>query len=150
MQVFLDIVTNPVLLPAFISWFIACSLKMILDLIRNKRLDFRRFVGNGGMPSSHTAFVVALAVKVGMIGGFDSLLFAVAAGFAIVVMADAAGVRLAAGRQARILNEIVDIMHEEKRIIIPPKKLKELIGHTPMQVVCGGAIGIAVGILVRV
>ena len=97
MNYFLDIIFNQVLQTAVISWFAAQVIKIVLTLIKERRLDFTRIYGSGGMPSSHASFTVSLAVAVGFTNGFDSTLFALAAAFAFVVMYDATGVRRSAG-----------------------------------------------------
>lgn len=137
---------NGVLGTAVIGWFVAQVLKVILVFITSKRLDFGRMMGSGGMPSSHSSFVVSLAVSVGFVQGFDSVLFAVSSCMAIVVMYDAAGVRRSAGQHARILNKIAseweqgDFSHTEKN-------LKELLGHTPIEVVAGAILGIMIAVI---
>lgn len=142
MDVFL-IFKNEILITAFIAWIIAQGLKVLIVSIKKGKLDFSRIVGSGGMPSSHSAFVVALSTKVGLLKGFDSIEFAISLCFALVVMYDAAGVRRAAGKQAEILNKIVDdLMHHKFK----QEKLKELIGHSPIEVFVGAIIGLIVGI----
>ena len=137
---------NQVLWTAIISWFTAQVLKVILVLITSKKLDFSRFVGSGGMPSSHSSFVVSLAVSVGITQGFDSAVFAVCSCLALVVMYDAAGVRRSAGQQAKILNRIA-AEWEKGDFSNTEKKLKELLGHTPIEVVAGAILGIIIAVL---
>ena len=138
--------TESVFITSIISWFVAQLIKVITVIINDKRIDFRRFVGSGGMPSSHASFVTALTTSVGIIEGISSVNFAICAVFSLVVMYDAAGVRRAAGQQAKILNKIVkewekmDFGHTDKR-------LKELLGHTPFEVFAGALLGIAIAIL---
>ncbi|MBE7045201.1 MAG: divergent PAP2 family protein, partial [Ruminococcaceae bacterium] len=98
---------------ALLGWFIAQALKVVFILIKYKRLDFSRFIGSGGMPSSHSSLVTSLATGVGLIEGFDSTLFTISIVLALIVMYDAAGVRRAAGQQAKILNKIVDTWGKE-------------------------------------
>lgn len=131
---------NKVLGVALLSWLIAQVLKVIILLITTRRLDLTRIVGSGGMPSSHAAFVVSLAMGVGYSAGFDSALFALASVFALVVMYDAAGVRRAAGKQAKLLNRMmVDLFEAGKK---PQEEtLKELLGHTPVEVFAGAVVG---------
>lgn len=146
MAILKAIVSNKVLIAALLGWAAAQLLKVILVSVSLKRIDFSRMVGSGGMPSSHSGFTMALAVKTGMICGFQSPSFALAIGFAFVVMYDAAGVRRAAGNQARIINMIInDIGHNKG---IKPERLKELIGHTPVEVIAGAVLGIIIGIIV--
>ena len=127
------------------AWVIAQTLKVVLGVIREKRFNFRWFVGTGGMPSSHAAGVSALATSVGTTYGFDSGLFAIALTFTLIVMFDAQGVRLAAGRQAEILNKMLDDIYWKKKL--DDDKLKELIGHTQVEVFAGAALGIIVSLL---
>jgi len=145
MNSFEQLLNNKVLLVSILAWFIAQSLKVILTLIFKRELDIRRFVGAGGMPSSHSALVVALAVSIGELNGYDSLIFAVATIFSLVVMYDAAGVRRAAGKQAAVINEILEDLYAHKTI--PPEKLKELLGHTPVEVIAGAFVGALVALL---
>ena len=146
MNYFLDIIFNQVLQTAVISWFAAQVIKIVLTLIKERRLDFTRIYGSGGMPSSHASFTVSLAVAVGFTNGFDSTLFALAAAFAFVVMYDATGVRRSAGEQAAILNKIVEIIGKEHNSETG-QKLMELLGHTPIQVFAGAILGIVIAVL---
>lgn len=131
------------LLACFTAWFIAQILKIILTYYSSKKLDLTRFVGSGGMPSSHTSLVMALSTSIGKLYGWDSAIFAVSLCFAFVVMYDAAGVRRAAGTQARLLNIIIEDLAHNKPI--EHEKLKELIGHTPKEVLAGAVLGILIG-----
>lgn len=119
------------------SWLIAQVIKVINDLIVHKKLNVRRLWGSGGMPSSHAATVMSLTTVVGIINGWDSAIFAVSFIFAIVVMYDAAGVRRAAGKQAKVLNQMI----EEKGVKMK-ERLTELLGHTPFEVFMGAFLGI--------
>lgn len=139
-----DLYFNKVFMTSFISWFVAQFLKVILTLLSSKRLDFSRFVGSGGMPSSHSSFVTALAASVGMVKGFDSPEFAATLVFSLIIMYDAAGVRRAVGKQAKILNSIVDDFQKSKTLTFPEKRLKELVGHTPVEVFAGAVLGIVI------
>lgn len=142
MDFFIKIINNKVLLACFIAWFIAQMLKIMLTFRSSRKIDLTRFVGSGGMPSSHTALVMTLSTSIGKLYGWDSPIFAVALCFALVVMYDAAGVRRAAGNQAKILNMIIeDIAHNKP---LANEKLKELIGHTPKEVVAGALLGILI------
>lgn len=141
-----DIIHNRVLVSAIVAWAIAQLLKVIIVALTSKRFDYTRFVGSGGMPSSHSALVMALTTKVGIVEGFKSTSFAMALCFALVVMYDAAGVRRAVGIQARILNNIMNDISQKKPL--EEKKLKELLGHTPVEVFAGAMLGIAIGIIV--
>jgi len=136
------IFTNRVLWAAVISWAIAQTLKIFTSLRQERRIDWSKVVGPGGMPSSHSAFVTSLAVGIGLTEGWNSGMFAVSFVFAAVVMYDAAGVRRAAGKQARVLNQLMTIMLKEGHL--PATKLRELLGHTPFEVVMGALLGTAV------
>ena len=135
-----------VVLSCILSWFIAQLLKVIITLFKDRKIDFRRFVGSGGFPSSHASFVTALATAVGIIDGFNSTSFAICVVLALVVMYDAAGVRRAAGQQARILNKIVEEW-DKTDLAKTDKRLKELLGHTPKEVFAGAILGIAIALI---
>ena len=141
-----DFLCNSILVTAIIAWFAAQVLKVIGVIVKFKRLDFSRFIGSGGMPSSHTSLVMALSTSVGLTEGFTSTIFAVSIIISLVVMYDAAGVRRAAGQQAKILNKIVKEW-ENKNFSDTEKKLKELLGHTPVEVFAGAVLGIAIAII---
>ena len=143
------IITNPVLLiPAF-SWLTAQVLKAIINAIMNKKFSWSRLVGDGGMPSGHSATVTSLAVMCGFASGFDSVAFAISCILAIIVMHDATGVRRETGKQAAFIISIADVIndyfseHDEQ---IKTDKLKVLVGHTPLQVLCGALLGIAIAV----
>nr|WP_290223237.1 divergent PAP2 family protein [Trichocoleus desertorum] len=143
MQDFADILDNRVLIVALVSCLVAQVLKVIVELAKNRKLNIRALVETGGMPSAHSALVSALATGVGQIVGWATPEFAIAFIFAIIVMYDAAGVRQAAGKQARILNQIIDeVLHEQYEFT--EARLKELLGHTPVQVFVGSALGVAI------
>ncbi|MCR4427099.1 MAG: divergent PAP2 family protein [Firmicutes bacterium] len=131
--------TNRILMSAFVAWVTAQVLKTVFGLITEGRFNWSKVLGPGGMPSSHSAFVTSLAVAVGISEGWNSPLFAVAAVFAMVVMYDAAGVRQAAGRQARVLNQLMKEIFEERHL--HSTKLRELLGHTPFEVIVGAILG---------
>jgi hypothetical protein len=137
---FSRILDNKALAIALVSWTIAQAAKVIIDISINKKFDLKRLVGSGGMPSSHSAFVMALSTGIGKLQGWNSPLFAIAISYAFVVMYDAAGVRRAAGKQAEILNIIIMDVVEHKGL--KEERLKELIGHTPIEVIAGGILGI--------
>lgn len=141
-----DIICNRVIVAGLMGWAIAQVLKVITNSIKIKEFDFSRIIGSGGMPSSHSSFVMAVAVKTGMIAGFNSTIFALAIAFAVVVMYDAAGVRRAAGNQAKVLNLIINDLSHHKGI--QQDRLKELIGHTPFEVIAGAFLGIIIGIII--
>jgi len=136
---------NSIFWNAALAWLIAQFLKGIITFCLKKKLDFRRFVGAGGMPSSHSAFVSALATGIGLTDGWAASTTALAIVFALVVMYDAAGVRLAASKQAATLNKMVEELFGEGEF--HHERLKELIGHTPVEVIVCALLGIAVGYL---
>jgi len=139
---------NPCLMPALTGWAAAQTIKVILTLVLVKRMDVTRFVGAGGMPSAHSAFVMALAVSMGLNYGFDSAYFAMATALATVVMYDAAGVRRAAGKQAAKINRIIKHLREKSTDYQDmEKQLQELLGHTPIEVVAGALLGIMISII---
>jgi len=141
--------SNKVIIVCLTSYIIAQLLKVIIVLVEQKKLDFGRFVGAGGMPSSHAALVVSLATSVGVLEGFQSVEFAICLILSLVVMYDASGVRRAAGEQAKILNKLVDNLYKSEKLDSDEftKQLKELLGHTPFQVIVGAVLGIAVALL---
>lgn len=133
------------LIVPFFTWFFIQTFKVVWDLVKIKQFNFKRIVGAGGMPSSHSAVVVALTLMIGRDLGFTSPVFALSFIFAFVVMYDACGVRREAGKQAHILNEIVNTPGLTNVQI--NEKLVELIGHTPKQVLVGALIGLIVGLI---
>lgn len=140
-----QIIHNRVLICAGVSWFSAQFIKIFISFLRERRFNFRIIMSSGGMPSSHSATAVALAVAVGRQCGFASGIFAVAAILAFIVVYDAVGVRAAAGRQAHVLNQIMDEVYDGQPV--RQKRLKELIGHTPFQTLMGVLLGILIGFL---
>jgi len=141
-EIFIEIYRNKIFMVTIFSWIIAQSIKVTFGIIRERRFDFRWFVGTGGMPSSHAAGAACLATAVGIEYGFSSVHFALAASFAIVVMFDAHVVRHSAGRQAHILNKIMEDIYWQHRI--HETRLRELIGHTPIEVIMGALLGITI------
>ena len=124
---------------------IAQVIKVVEDSLRHRRLDLRRLATSGGMPSSHTALVLSLTTVIGSKRGLNSPEFAISAIFSVVVMYDATGVRRAAGRQAQVLNRMIDdLFHREG---IREERLRELIGHTPVEVIAGALLGILVALV---
>lgn len=130
---------NVVLMSALTAWFLAQVLKTITSYWKHRQFRAERLVGAGGMPSSHTSLVVALSSAVGFHDGISSPLFAVSAVLAGIVMYDAAGVRRAAGKQAKVINKLVQEMRVEHTI--KENRLKELLGHTPLEVLAGALLG---------
>lgn len=146
MQDFGDILDNSVLFIAVITCLFAQGSKLIIDLAKNRKLNVRVLVTTGGMPSAHSALVTSLATGVGQTAGWGSPEFAIATIFAVIVMYDAAGVRQAAGKQARILNQMIDELFSKDHEF-NEDKLKELLGHTPFQVIVGSILGITISCL---
>jgi len=146
MQDFEQVLHNQILLVSLLACFTAQGLKALIELIRDGKVSLRYLVSSGGMPSAHSALVGALATGVGLQVGWSSPEFAIAALFAVIVMYDAAGVRQAAGKQARILNQIIDEMFQGGKEF-NEERLKELIGHTPFQVLVGLSLGIGIAIV---
>lgn len=133
-----NLTSNTTLFSAFCGWFLAQLIKVILYAVINKKFKAERFWGTGGMPSSHSAAVSALAVSAALKYGFDSFQFSISSVFAIVVMRDASGIRKQAGEHAKILNQMLG-----------GKNLKELLGHTLLQVIVGLIIGTVVALLLH-
>ncbi|MFA5059485.1 MAG: divergent PAP2 family protein [Candidatus Omnitrophota bacterium] len=140
-----DIVRNKILIITFAAWIFAQCIKVFLGVIREKRFNFRWFIGTGGMPSSHAAGATALATTCGLTLGFASPVFALATVFALVTMFDAQGVRRETGQQATILNKILEDIYWKGKI--ESDRLKELIGHTPVQVFVGSLFGLFVALI---
>ena len=136
---------NNILWTTLIAWVFAQSIKVVLGVISQKKFDFRWFVGPGGIPSAHAAGASALATSIGLRYGFDTVSFALAVAFAIVVMFDAQNVRRAAGKQARILNKMMEDIYWQGRI--REDQLRELIGHTPIEVFLGMILGILIAVI---
>jgi uncharacterized protein len=136
---------NRVLWAGAAGWLVAQLVKMVRGLITTRKLDLSYMVSSGGMPSAHSALVTSVATAVGRVVGLASPLFALAIVFAGVVMYDAAGVRLAVSMQARILNHMIDDFFHERGL--QSRRLRELIGHTPREVLVGACVGIVVGLI---
>ena len=139
--------TNPIVDCALLAWFLAQLIKVLLELILLRRFEPKRFVSSGGMPSSHSAMVVACATAIGKLYGIDGPFFALAAVVSAVVMYDACNVRRSAGDTARLVNQI--LKHVERLTAEDfAEDLKEVMGHTPLQVLMGAILGMGVGLLV--
>jgi acid phosphatase family membrane protein YuiD len=136
-----------ILVSSLLAWFLAQISKVILTLFKQKKLDFRKFISPGGMPSAHSALVSCLSTEVAITQGANSPLFATCVVFSLIIMYDAAGVRYAAGKQAQILNRLVEDYY--KNHTISEKRLKELLGHTPFEVIVGMLLGIVIAFLVN-
>lgn len=130
----------------FLVWFGIQLFKFIYDLVKSKKFNFKRLMQAGGMPSSHSGVVISLTTMIGKNVGINSPLFAVALIFSFIIMYDAAGVRRAAGKQAKLLNKIVETPGLTSLQV--SERLVEVLGHTPVQVIVGAAIGVIVGLLV--
>jgi len=147
MQYLQDLFHNKILIAALVAWAIAQAIKAILYTIVNREFRFERLVGSGGMPSSHAATVCALTTAVAMQFGLASFEFAISFVLSSVVLHDARGVRQEAGKQAVTITAIIDHLIKEGTIIeLPNWELKELIGHTPLQVLIGSIMGICIGL----
>lgn len=145
MSVVLEILSNRYVQGGFLAWAIAQALKVILTLIISKEFDSSRMWGSGGMPSSHSSTTCALMMMIGFSEGFDSALFALAFAFSAIVMYDAAGVRRSTGKNAAVLNRLIDRLANDGTF--DEEHLKELVGHTPVQVLAGALLGILIGTL---
>ncbi len=154
-NMFLDFFNNNVLLVALIGWFSSQVIKTILNACVNKKISFERLIGDGGMPSGHSATVCSAAAMCGWTYGLNSAVFGIAFVLAIIVMHDASGVRREAGKQATTIKEMAEtvnqVLEESEENIDADKinadKLKELIGHTPLQVVAGAVLGVVVTVI---
>ncbi len=137
--------------PALVSWLVACcisqGIKIMLGVLRLRRFDFRWLFGTGGMPSTHAAGVTALSTAIGLEQGFSSPLFAIAIAFTIITVFDAQGVRRWSGRQAQVLNKMMEDMYFKRRI--QEQRLKELLGHTPLEVLAGMVVGLATALALQ-
>ncbi len=150
MSFFKEIISNHALLCAVIAWGCSQIMKFFTNWFVEKKFDFRRMISDGGMPSAHSATVTSLAVMSGWVAGFDSVAFAVAMILAVVVMRDAVGVRREAGKQAESIKDIAEAINKSflgKDSEIRTENLKILVGHTPLQVVCGATLGLAVAVV---
>lgn len=146
MHSLLGVFSNHVLFAALIAWFLAQGLKIPIHYIVEHKWDWGRFHGSGGMPSSHSSMVVATAVMVGATMGFDTPAFAISTVLAMIVMYDAAGVRRETGTQATVINEILrDLLLNGRQIT--DEELKELVGHTPIEVGGGALVGLVTSIV---
>lgn len=151
MNFFHEFLSNKPLINALIAWLIAQIIKFLLYLIMNKEIRLERVFGDGGMPSGHSATVTALAVTSMLVFGVGSFQFAISAILAIIVMHDASGVRLETGKHAKAINEIFEMLQsfDEDSDEIKMEKLRELVGHTKLQVFCGMLLGVGVALIFR-
>ncbi|HAW49892.1 TPA: acid phosphatase [bacterium] len=141
MNTFVSVISSPLFLAPFLAWIIVQTIKSAIYTVKHHKFNFRVLLRTGGMPSSHSGGTVALATAVGRTEGWTSPLFIVTLVFTFIIMNDAAGVRRAAGQQARVLNKII----EDGRLDY--ERVKEFIGHTPVEVIVGAVLGVIVGIL---
>ena len=146
MNGFLVFIQNKYIYVPFLLWFFIQLFKLLYDLVKTKKFNFKRILGAGGMPSSHSAVVTSLATLIGKYEGVDSAIFALSFIVAFVVMYDACGVRRAAGKQAALLNKLVETPGLTGLQV--SEKLVEVLGHTPFQVLVGALIGLVAGLIV--
>ncbi|HTZ11579.1 MAG TPA: divergent PAP2 family protein [Candidatus Margulisiibacteriota bacterium] len=144
-EILIQLSHNKIFLTTLSTWIIAQLIKVFLGILREKKFDFRWLVGTGGMPSSHVAGASCLATAIGLEYGFEGVHFALAASFTLVVMFDAQGVRRAAGKQARLLNKITEDIYWQGRL--EEGRLRELLGHTPFEVIMGFLLGVVIAII---
>lgn len=149
MDWFTDFLTNPYLLTGLGSWFVAQVLKTVIHAFIHKKIVWERLFGDGGMPSGHSATVTSLAVFSGLRNGFQSFEFAVAAILAIIVCHDAMGVRLETGKQAAIINELLEVLEKISKEELPEERLKTFVGHTPLQVMVGMTLGLCMAFVMN-
>jgi len=142
---FSDLIHNRVLVSAVLAWVIGQFLKFPLDYLLNKRWNWGIIFSAGGLPSSHSSLVTAVSLTIGLQEGFDSPLFALAAAIAMIVVYDAAGVRRQAGMHAERINQIMKTFFESGQL--PEKELKEMLGHSPFEVITGVALGVLISLL---
>lgn len=148
--VLLEICSNRIIQTGAAAWVTSQVLKTIIHLIVNKKIVWERLVGDGGMPSSHSATVTSVAIASGFTAGWDSPVFAVAVFMAIIVMHDARGVRRETGKQAVVINNMLELFEEMGAgNLTPEQTLKEFVGHTPLQVMAGGILGFIVAFVMN-
>lgn len=145
MNALVDLITNPFLMTGVAAWFLAQVIKTILYAVINRKLDMTRLFGDGGMPSGHSATVTSMATVIGLVYGFGSVAFAISGILAIIVCHDATGVRLETQKQGYLINELVNAFTELSGDKLPEVKLKEFVGHTPVQVLAGIILGLITG-----
>ena len=131
-----------------LSWFISQTIKVLREAWQTRRFNFRWLFDTGGMPSSHSASVAALATTVGLYYGFHSMPFLITFVFMVITMFDAAGVRRSVGRQAGVLNRMLEDLYQKGQV--PETRVKELLGHTPFEVFAGAFLGVLISILICV
>lgn len=139
-----ELLQNDILICGALGWLSAQVIKTLVFAIMNKGIDWTRLVGDGGMPSGHSATVTAMATRAAIIFGLGSFQFAVTAMLAIIVMHDAMGVRLETGKQSKVIKELASILEDMGKAVKDEEKLKELVGHTPVQVIAGALLGMII------
>ena len=150
MDILKQLISNQALIVSLAAWLIAQIFKVFTNLFVEKTFDIKRLVGDGGMPSAHSATVMALAIMVGWTSGFDGVAFAVSLIFAVVVMRDAVGVRRETGKQAESIKDIAEALNQTflgENSEIRTESLKILVGHTPLQVTFGAILVAAVSVI---
>jgi len=147
MQLLTDLANNIPLIAGIIAWAIAQTIKVIIESIFARKLTLKSFFASGGMPSSHSSFVCALSTIIGHTYGLDSVYFAICATFSMIVMYDAFNVRRSAGEQAKALNKVLEALFKNQ-VLDSEETLKVILGHSPLQVFAGMALGIIVGVFV--
>ena len=145
-MIFKQIVTNPVMQAVVLAWFLAQLIKLVIDFIRNRKVDWQILSSAGGMPSSHASSITAAMLGVGLFDGFDTPLFGLAFVISMIVLYDAAGVRRQAGRQAEKINKMINELL--KGHPLSQEQLQEVLGHTPFQVFMGFLLGIGVSLFI--
>lgn len=149
MDFIIDLITNPYLLTGLGAWFIAQVMKTVIHAVINRKIVWERLVGDGGMPSGHSATVTSMAVFAALRCGANSYEFAIAGILAVIVCHDAMGVRLETGKQAEVILELIEAFEKLTEDEIPEQKLKTFVGHTPIQVLAGVALGVVVAIVMN-
>ncbi len=150
MRLIHELFSNEIFFIVFFAWLTSCLLKGLIEVCRTKHINWGCFFGSGGMPSSHSTIVASLGTCIGIYEGFDSPLFVVCCVLALIVMYDASGIRRAAGEHAKIINIIVEAWEEaweSKSPFLSDEKLKEILGHTPLQVAAGAILGVTFAIV---
>ena len=143
-----DLFHNTIFLSAVTGWLVAQVMKTVIHMLLTKEFVAERMVGSGGMPSSHSATVCGLATAAGITYGGGSFEFAISVILAIIVMYDAMGVRRETGIQAKVLNEMLEAFSTMGKKMSPEEKLKEFVGHTPLQVLAGAILGIVIAVII--
>ncbi len=142
MEIVEELMANKILLCAIVAWFVAQTTKVVITLLVEREFKFERFHGSGGMPSAHTATIMAATTAIGLTEGFDSHMFALGMIMTFIVMYDASGVRRSVGKQAKLLNDIIRDLAEYKHL--QEERMKELVGHKPTEVAVGAVLGVVI------